>query len=118
VPDRTDGGAIQKTKEKVMEAKVVQQDGRAAIRLAGRFDFNAHRTFREACEPALHLAGVREIEIDFSDVEYLDSSALGMLLMLKEKAQATSRVVALANCNGTVKQVLDIANFGKLFAMR
>jgi HptB-dependent secretion and biofilm anti anti-sigma factor len=66
----------------------------------------------------LKEADVREVEIDFAQVDYVDSSALGMLLMLKEKAQASSKKVTLANCRGTVKQVLDIANFGKLFAIR
>ena len=101
-----------------MQAKVQQQDGKSVIRLEGRFDFNAHRTFREAYEPALGLPTITEFEIDFGQVDYLDSSALGMLLMLKEKAQAAAKTVALANCRGTVKQVLEIANFGKLFTMR
>jgi anti-anti-sigma factor len=51
-------------------------------------------------------------------VEYLDSSALGMLLILKERAGATNKRVAITNCRGAVKQVLDIANFGKLFPMK
>lgn len=101
-----------------MQAQVKQQDGKAVIRLDGRFDFNAHRTFREAYEPALGVPEIKEFEIDFRQVDYLDSSALGMLLMLKEKAQASAKTVALVNCRGTVKQVLEIANFGKLFAMR
>jgi anti-anti-sigma regulatory factor len=41
-----------------------------------------------------------------------------MLLLLREKAQAANKTVALRNCRGTVKQVLDIANFGRLFAIR
>lgn len=101
-----------------MQAMVQQQDGKAVIRLEGRFDFNAHRTFREAYEPTLGLPAITEFEIDFGQVDYLDSSALGMLLMLKEKAQAAAKTVTLANCRGTVKQVLEIANFGKLFTMR
>jgi hypothetical protein len=38
-----------------------------------------------------------------------------MLLMLREKAEAVNKTVSLANCRGSVRQVLDIANFGKLF---
>ncbi|MBX9962066.1 MAG: STAS domain-containing protein [Burkholderiales bacterium] len=101
-----------------MQAQVQQQNGKSVIRLEGRFDFNAHRTFREAYEPALGLPDISEFEIDFGKVEYLDSSALGMLLMLKEKAQVSGKTVALVNCRGTAKQVLEIANFGKLFVMR
>jgi len=91
---------------------------KAVLKLNGRFDFHSHRDFRAAYEQALEIAGVREIEINFSAVDYLDSSALGMLLLLREKAEATGKLVVLAGLQGTVKQVLEIANFGKLFSVK
>ncbi len=97
-----------------MQAKLTNSDGRAIIQLQGRFDFNAHREFRDVVDSALASAE-REIQVDLGGVDYLDSSALGMLLMLRDKAKAASREVSLARCTGAVKQVLDIANFGKLF---
>jgi len=100
-----------------MNTQIAHTNGKSVIRLAGRFDFTAHRTFRDAYEPQLRDAQVRELEVDLGQVDYLDSSALGMLLILKEKAAASAKAVALANCRGTVRQVLDIANFGKLFRM-
>ncbi len=100
-----------------MDTNVSVNDTRAVIRLEGRFDFNAHREFREAVEKAMQPDGVKEIQVDLSKVAYLDSSALGMLLMLRDKAQGKSRSVHLTNCKGSVKQVLEIANFGKLFSI-
>jgi anti-anti-sigma factor len=91
---------------------------RATLKLAGRFDFHTHREFRAAYAKFLEPGAVREIVIDFGDVDYLDSSALGMLLLLREKADTAGKSVVLAGLKGTVKQVLDIANFGKLFAIR
>lgn len=90
----------------------------ARLGLAGRFDFQSHRDFRGAYEKVIDTDGVREIEVDLSGVDYLDSSALGMLLLLREKAEASGKTVALCGLKGTVKQVLDIANFGKLFAIK
>jgi anti-anti-sigma factor len=101
-----------------MHAQVDTEPGRARIRLSGRFDFSAHRVFRESYTPPLEAGEVAEVEIDFAQVDYLDSSALGMLLMLREKAQAANKRVSLSNCHGAVRQVLDIANFGKLFAIK
>ena len=92
--------------------------GRLTMNLSGRFDFHAHREFRTAYEKALEVPGVREIELNFAKVDYLDSSALGMLLLLREKGEAAGKAVVLAGLAGTVKQVLDIANFGKLFTIR
>ncbi len=87
----------------------------ATLGLHGRFDFNSHRDFREATENVLLDSAVKTLNVDLAQVEYLDSSALGMLLMLRDKIKASNRRVALVNCRGPVKQVLEIANFAKLF---
>ncbi len=101
-----------------MEISLSRDSGQARITLAGRFDFNAHRQFRRVCDEALEDPQVKELELDLRQVEYLDSSALGMLLLLKDKAQGRGKSVVLSGVQGTVKQVLDIAHFGKLFTMR
>ena len=101
-----------------MQIQVEKDSGKARLVLRGRFDFETNRDFRTACEDPLASSDVHAIEVDMNGVEYLDSSALGMLLMLREKAQAANKAVSLANCRGAVRQVLDIANFGKLFSIR
>ncbi len=98
-----------------METNVETADGRAVIALKGRFDFNAHREFREAIDRAFQDATMQEVQVDLAAVDYLDSSALGMLLMLRDKARGAGKNVSLANCRGAVKQVIEIANFSKLF---
>jgi anti-anti-sigma factor len=99
-----------------MQTNVTNRDGNAVIVLQGRFDFNAHREFREAVDQAVKDAAA-QIHVDLGGVDYLDSSALGMLLMLRDKAKSAGKEVALSNARGAVKQVIDIANFGKLFAL-
>ena len=98
-----------------MQTEVIREGGKAVIKLSGRFDFNTHRDFRSTYEPLVIDTGVREVAVDFQGVDYLDSSALGMLLMLRDKMAGASKEVSLSNVKGSVKQVLDIANFGKLF---
>lgn len=101
-----------------MQITSTLEGGKRSLSLSGRFDFHSHREFRGAYETALEEDAVKEVEIDFSGVDYLDSSALGMLLLLREKANAIDKGVVLSGLKGTVKQVLDIANFGKLFAIK
>jgi HptB-dependent secretion and biofilm anti anti-sigma factor len=101
--------------EAIMDTSVSTQQTQARIQLSGRFDFNAHREFREAVDKALGSQGTTEVAVDLGNVAYLDSSALGMLLMLRDKAKTSGKSVFLTNAKGSVKQVLEIANFGKLF---
>ena len=98
-----------------MQASIHNESGKATIKLDGRFDFNTHREFRSAYEPLVVDPAVRAVVVDFSGVDYLDSSALGMLLMLRDKLGGANKEVALVGVRGNVKQVLDIANFAKLF---
>lgn len=88
------------------------------IILSGQFDFSTHREFRQACETLIGNSDVKELLVDFQNVNYLDSSALGMLLLLKEKVSGAGKTLALVNCRDAVKQVLEIACFGKIFTIR
>lgn len=89
-------------------------DGKEArIRIRGRFDFEVHQEFRAAYR---HTDGTAmRYTIDLSQTEYMDSSALGMLLLLREHAGGESASVTITGASEGVRKVLDIANFDRLF---
>ncbi len=94
------------------------RDTTEVIRIEGRFDFATHREFREALKTALADERTKEVVIDLAATQYIDSSALGMLLLSLENAKAAGKSLALDRPAGAVKQVLDIANFQRLFSIR
>lgn len=100
-----------------MDANVSTNDGKGVLKLSGRFDFNAHREFREALDKLTKLPDVTGFRVDLADVSYLDSSALGMLLLLRDKAKQANKLVTLSGVKGSVQQVLEIANFSKMFTI-
>ncbi|RBO83227.1 MULTISPECIES: STAS domain-containing protein [Marinomonas] len=83
------------------------------ILVDGRFDYSCHKLFKEAFVSAKKAASV--YEIDLSRVTYLDSSALGMLLLLRDHAGGEKADVRLKKPNGAVLDILKIANFHRLF---
>lgn len=93
----------------------MSEAGIAVIRLGGRFDFQAYRTFREAYEQELAKAEIQVLIIDLQAVQYIDSAALGILLLLRDKAQAQHKRVELRSLHGIAKDVFEVANFQKLF---
>jgi len=101
-----------------MDIKVTATGSVAVITMNGRFDFSAHRAFKDAYDPLLQQPGIATLEINLAGVVYMDSSALGMLLLLHERAQAGGKEVVLCRASSNVMQILDIANFGKLFTIR
>jgi len=97
-----------------MNIQTTSSDAQSVMCLNGRFDFNAHKVFRETYQQLL-ADKVKVIVLDLSRVDYLDSSALGMLLQFKEKADVQRTTIKLKNCSQLAKDVLAIANFNKLF---
>ncbi len=87
------------------------------VRLTCRFDFNCIREFKELYEPLLSDTAISAIEINMSGVEYIDSTALGMLLALRDKAKTIKKEVVLGGCAGVPRQVLEVARFNQLFEM-
>ncbi|GAA0256712.1 STAS domain-containing protein [Pseudomonas rhodesiae] len=93
---------------------VVSPDGKKlTIVIKGRFDFSSHQLFRDAYEP-FYKAPDTYI-VDLKDTTYLDSSALGMLLLLRDHAGGDESEVRVINSNSDVRKILAISNFDKLF---
>ena len=100
-----------------MRINITVSGDTAMIDMNGRFDFNAQRDFRDAYDPQLKNAAVANIHVNLAGVDYLDSSALGMLLMLRERAASSGKDLKLCKPNASVAQILEIANFSKLFTI-
>ena len=83
------------------------------IVIQGRFDFGAHQEFRDAYE-RVSLTPKRYV-VDLKGTTYLDSSALGMLLLLRDHAGGDQAQIRLLNCNPDVRKILAISNFEQLF---
>lgn len=98
-----------------VEAKLDAGNGTLNISVSGRFDFGIHQQFREAT--AVSADNVKQIVLDLSKTDYLDSSALGMLLVLREKVGENKNAVRILNAKPDVVKILEIANFDKLFSI-
>lgn len=85
------------------------------IKINGRFDFSLHNDFRNSYKDIIITSG--EYVIDLSTTEYLDSSALGMMLLLKEHADSQGCSVKLTGYSSEIKEILTIASFDKIFTL-
>ncbi len=83
------------------------------IQITGKFDFSAHQEFRNSYESLSPKP--ESYVIDMRDTTYLDSSALGMLLLLRDYAGGENSKIKLVNCASEAKKILSISNFEQLF---
>ena len=86
------------------------------INIEGRFDFNVHLAFRRAYEEPGNEVG--SYIVDMTAASYLDSSALGMLLLLRDYAGGDSASITIVHCNDDIKKIFAISNFEQLFDIK
>jgi anti-anti-sigma factor len=92
----------------------VSTDGKVlTISITGRFDITTYKDFGLAYKD--RLDSVSKWIIDMGDVEYMDSSALGMLLLLRERAGGDNAEINIVKLTPPIRNVLTTANFEKMF---
>ena len=84
-----------------MNINLREESGEVVIKGSGRFDFESHQDFGEALKAA-NCHDYNKFVVDMSSVEDLDSSALGMLLLLRESAGGEKSDVSIVNCKNKI----------------
>ena len=82
------------------------------ITVSDRFDFSQYSVFHE-CYRHQNDAGT-VFRINLRKADYMDSSALGMLLLIKEHADNIKGKVIIEKPNDTINKILEIAQFHQL----
>ncbi|MDX1351596.1 MAG: STAS domain-containing protein [Thiomicrorhabdus sp.] len=90
-----------------------QKDDLVTLILPCSFDVSYYEEFKAICES--FKADDNRFELDFSETQYMDSSALGMLLLLREQVKGDKNRLQLINAGGTALKILEIAQFNQLF---
>ncbi len=101
-----------------MNIQVSREGTTATLRMEGRLTFEHHQAFKATAYPILDEAGTKELIIDLGGVTYMDSSSLGMLLLLREKADTKSIKVALHRPSPSVQTILKVVQFDRLFEIQ
>ena len=86
------------------------------IKIPKKFDYDCRQDFRKAYidleqSPKIYI-------IDLEQTTYIDSSALGMLLILKEHAKLHEGQITLKSPGKNVTELLKLSNFDKIFDLQ
>ncbi len=99
-----------------MTILTTEHEGVITITLNNRFVFTDHTHFHQVYNKKPQKTNYI---IDFKRVSYMDSAALGMLLVLHEHNGGENKThIRLTNCNPQIKKIFDVANFGQIFTIQ
>ena len=83
------------------------------LSLADEFSYATRKVFSSAIDQ-LKQANCSHVILDFKEVTFVDSAAIGLLALASQQFKAENRKLSMVSPTGTVKQILELANLHKM----
>ena len=87
------------------------EEGKLTLKVAGRLDTNTSPELSDK----LSCDGVSSVVFDFSELEYISSAGLRVLMSVQKTVMATGGSVVIVNPNSIVMGVLDMTGLSGVF---
>ena len=101
-------------KERRMLYKIITTGRKAEIEFNGRLTYSDYSLFRQITD-ILGESANQECVFNLSELEFIDSAGLGMLLLARDKIQDCRGHITLLNPTGQVKKMIELGRFDALF---
>ncbi|MBI1208349.1 MAG: anti-sigma factor antagonist [Azospirillum sp.] len=99
-----------------MEAIETRHGGTVVIEARGRLDSNTARSFEEKLLGAIAPADPVMV-VDCSQLDYVSSAGLRVLLMAAKRVKAAKGRLALCGLKPHVQEVFDVSGFSSIFVI-
>ena len=97
-----------------MKITITETDGKMVAALSGELDTAAAVEMEAALQQLFNSNG-KDVILDCTDLEYIASSGLRILLNLLKKVNAGGSRIVLKNVNEVIRDVFEITGFVSLF---
>lgn len=103
------------TEEPASEALITLSDSLLSVAPKGRLDTVNSAALKERI--ARYDWKGRDLEMDFTEVDYISSAGLRLLVALQKQAKAEGRTMVIRSINAVVREVFRISGFNKSFTV-
>ena len=100
-----------------MTTEIIKQDNGVVVVLKGSLDTVASGQVATELKPVME-SDTKDVTIDCSDMDYIASSGLRLLLMLRKSCKAQGGEVTLVGVQTNVMEVLTITHFDRMFNIK
>ena len=94
-----------------MEMNIRKENGVLLIAVSGRLDTVTSAELNASLEEEGYED--MDIDFDFTNIEYISSAGLRLVLALQKQAQETGHTLVIRNINKVVAEVFRVAGFNK-----
>ena len=91
-----------------MEIIKTAEDNKLTVAVKGRLDTTTAPELEEALQA--EMEGLKELELDFSELEYISSAGLRVLLATQKKMQGQG-TMTVTGVNDIVMEVFEVTGF-------
>lgn len=92
------------------------QSGRSVITAHGQIDLYSAPEFKTSLLAAVD-AGATDIVVDLTDVDFMDSTGLGVLVGLNKRLRAFDGRLAIVSSDGTIRRLFEISGLADRFPL-
>lgn len=96
-----------------MDYEIRDLGRQSEIFLKGRLTFDGNEAFRQIYD-AVEAVPARDVTLDVSAVDFIDSAGLGMVLLLRDCTLAKGGTLSLRRPAGQVRRLLDVCHMHDL----
>lgn len=86
------------------------------VMLAGEIDHHVTEQLRKDIDTEMAMCDTKHLILDFRQVDFMDSSGIGMVLGRYKKVHGAGGKVTIRNASRLVKQILDMSGVFTLMA--
>ncbi|HJW03447.1 MAG TPA: STAS domain-containing protein [Azospira sp.] len=95
-------------------SNVYRQGSDGHVAMQPRLDYSNTLVFHHSCNNLLTDASVHRLRLDCAQLTYIDSSGIGALMVVNDRATRDGKSLELLNCNNDVKKILKLVNLHKV----
>ena len=98
--------------------KIKENDAQhALVMLNGELDTAAIEKFKEDITPLTTETG-KELTLDFTELEYISSAGMRILLVLNKQAQAQNASLTITGMSEDIRQIFQMTGFDQMLDIK
>ena len=86
------------------------------LAIAGELDMAATFKLEPQLDRLVDAPDLRRLECDLAGVSFVDSSGLGLLLAMRERAHERGIAMAIVSVSAPVRRILDVSGIGAVLS--